>query len=236
MTLALSSHLSVAGSPLVLSSTSKILGIIFDPTLNFDAHISEVCKTANYHLRALAHIRRFLSVSSANLIACAIISSRLDYCNSLLTGISSYNLHRLQMVQNRAARLVLGVGRMTSSEPLLRQLHWLPVAKRIQFKTALITLNTLFSAQPSYLSSVLVPYLPSRPLRSSTSYFLTVPRVHTSLESHAFSVAAPRLWNSLPTSIRTLSSSSFAVPHPSNCHPLSSSSLPSLSLPHSPNL
>ena len=93
ITLSLSTHLSVAGSSLSLSSTSKILGVIFDPSLNFDAHISEICRTANYHLRALAHIRQFVSVSSANLIACANISSRLDYCNSLLTGLSSHNLH-----------------------------------------------------------------------------------------------------------------------------------------------
>ena len=147
------------------------------------------------------------------------------------------NLRRLQMVQNRASRLVLGVGRMTSPEPLLRQLHWLPVAKRIQYKTALITFKTLFSAQPSYLFALLLPYQPSRSLRSSSSYFLTVPRVHTTLESHAFSVAAPRLWNSLPISLRTLSSSSFLIPHPSDCNSLSSSLLPSPSLPHlSPNL
>ena len=135
--------------------------------MNFDSHVSEICRSANYHLRTLSHIRKFLSVSSANVQACAIVSSRLDYCNSVLNGLSSHNLQRLQTVQNRAARIVLGVGRRVTAEPLLRQLHWLPVGKRIQYKTALVTFKTLSLQQPSYLYSLLTPYNPTRTLRSS---------------------------------------------------------------------
>ena len=204
LNLALDSGLTIAGSSVKLSSTSKILGLTFDAALSFDSHISEVCKSANYHLRALAHIRRFLSVSSANLIACSIVSSRLDYCNSSLTGLSSYNIHRLQTVQNRAARIVLGVGNRVCAEPLLRQLHWLPVNKRILYKTALLTFKTVSTQQPTYLSSFLIPHKPSRCLRSSNLNYLTVPRVSTALQSRAFSVSAPHLWNSLPASLRCL--------------------------------
>jgi len=143
LSLSLGSGLTIAGTSIDLSSTSKLLGVIFDPALSFDSHISQVCKSANYHLRALSHIRRSLSVSSANLIACSIVSSRLDYCNSVLNGLSEYNINRLQMVQNRAARIVLGVGNRVSAEPLLRQLHWLPVCKRILYKTALITFKAV---------------------------------------------------------------------------------------------
>ena len=211
-----SSGLTIAGSSIGLSSSSKILGITFDSALNFDAHISEICKSANFHLKALAHIRSFLSLSSANLVASSIIASRLDYCNSVLIGLSSYNIHRLQCVQNRAARIVLGVGRRTSVEPLLRQLHWLPVAKRIQYKTALVTFKTISTQQPTYLSSLLVPYNPSRSLRSSSGNFLTVPRVTTVFQSRAFSVAAPHLWNSLLVSLR-----SFQIcPSPLHPYPL----------------
>ena len=163
-----------------------------------------MCRSANYHLRALAHIRRFLSVSSANLVACSIVSSRLDYCNSVLNGLSSYNIHRLQTVQNRAARIVLGVGNRVSAEPLLRQLHRLPVCKRIMYKTALITFKTVSTHQPTYLSSLLIPHNPSRSLRSSNLNYLKVPRVTSALQSRAFSVSAPHLWNSLPVSLRRL--------------------------------
>jgi len=204
LSLSLCPGLTIAGTTIDLSTTTKILGVIFDAALSFDSHISQICKSANYHLRALAHIRRFLSVSTANLIACSIISSRLDYCNSVLNGTSSHNLHRLQAVQNRAARIVLGVGNRVSAEPLLRQLHWLPISKRIVYKTALITFKTLSVHQPVYLSSLLIPHTPSRSLRSSNLNYLTVPRVTTVFQSRAFSVSAPRLWNSLPVSLRRL--------------------------------
>ena len=138
------------------------------------------------------------------MLACAIVSSRLDYCNSVLNGLSSHNLQRLQTVQKRAARIVLGVGRRVTAEPLLRQLHWLPVGKRIQYKTALVTFKTLSLQQPSYLYSLLTPYNPTRTLRSSHFNFLTVPRVSTALQSRSFSVAAPHLWNSLPLQLRLL--------------------------------
>ena len=236
----LASGLSVAGSPLSLSSSSKLLGVTFDSALNFDSHVSEICRTANFHLRALAHIRHYLNVPLANLIASSIVASRLDYCNSILTGISSHNLNRLQCIQNRAARIVLGVGHKAASEPLLRKLHWLPITKRIQFKIALLTFKTLVSQQPSYLSSLLLPYNPSRTLRSSSGHFLSVPRVSTAFQSRSFSVTAPRLWNSLPEPLRELA---FHIPPPyvpqiSNQPSalLNSTTSPGLGSPHHPNL
>ena len=121
-----------------------------------------------------------------------------------LDHLSNYNIHRLQLAQNLAARIVLGAGRRVSADPLLRELHWLPVRKRIQFKIAILTFKTVTTRQPAYLSDLLTPYVPSRCLRSSESNFLTVPRVDSVLQSRAFSYAAPHLWNSLPASLRGL--------------------------------
>ena len=224
----LASGLSLAGSPISLSPSTTILGVTFDSSLNFDSHVSEICRTVNYHLNALAHIRRFLSIPTANLIASSIIASRLDYCNSILTGLSSHNLNRLQTTQNRAARIVLGLNRMTPAEPLLRQLHWLPIHKRINYKIALLTFKTLLLQQPSYLSPLLVPYNPSRSLRSTNSNFLCKPRVCTAFQSRAFSVAAPHFWNSLPLSLRLLAV--FPPPSLGSSASVSPQQLPNLDL------
>ena len=76
----------------------------------------------------------------------AFISCRLDYCNSLLFGISDGLLRRLQSVQNAAARLVTGARRCDHITPVLRQLHWLPVRQRVVFKIAGLVHQSLVAA------------------------------------------------------------------------------------------
>ena len=139
------------------------------------------------------------------MIASSIVASRIDYCNAVLVGTSSYNIQRLQRVQNQAARIVTGSRGRASATPLLNSLHWLPVEQRISFKAALITFKTIACGQPWYLHSLLKPYSAPRSLRSSTQKLLQVLVAKTSLHSRAFSVFAPRLWNRLPQALRDLS-------------------------------
>ena len=176
---------------------------------------------SNFHLRALYHVRKYMDAPTANLLTCSIVGSRLDYCNALFTGISEYNLNRLQRIQNRAARLVLSQHHRTPATPLLRSLHWLPVANRINYKVALTSFKVLSGHQPTYLSSLLTPYCPGRGPRSSDQCFLTVPRSTSALQARSFSIYAPHLWNRLPLSLRSL-------PFTSPTQTCSSSSYPSL--------
>jgi len=74
----------------------KLLGVAFDKHHNFDKHISNICSSSYFHNRVLRHIRPFLDSETSKTIACDIVGSRLDYVNSILTGISSRNVHRLQ--------------------------------------------------------------------------------------------------------------------------------------------
>jgi len=82
----------------------------------------------------------------------AFISCRLDYCNSLLYGVSDRLLQRLQLVQNAAARLVTGTRRSDHITPVLRQLHWLPVRQRVAFKVAGLVYQSLAGAAPAYIA------------------------------------------------------------------------------------
>ena len=141
---------------------SQILGVHLDPTLSMDNQVKASIKACNYHIRALRHVLRGLTLESAKLIALGLVTSRLDYCNSLLYGTSKSNLNKLQRVQSDLARVVLQAAWNSSSEPLLKQLHWLSVQQRIIFKMALITFNVRSSEQPSYLHSLLDNYTPSR--------------------------------------------------------------------------
>ena len=104
-------------------------------------------------MRDLQRIRGHLDLNNAKLLATALVSNHLDYCNSLLYGIRDIDLTRLQRIQNQLARLVTRSPPFTCSLPLLCSLHWLPVRFRILFKINLLIYkpcvkNSLFNFTP----------------------------------------------------------------------------------------
>src|SRR3989441_11220385 len=86
---------------------------------------------------------------------------KLTTANSIFYGLPDLSLHRLQLVKNALARVVVPtVRRFHHISPTLRSLHWLPIPQRITFKIASITFKTLQNNQPSYLRNLLIPYRP----------------------------------------------------------------------------
>ena len=165
--------------------------------------VKKICSEANYHLRNISKIRKYLTQDSAQILIHAFISSKLDYCNSLLYGIPKYLVCRLQRVQNTAARIVTLTRKYDSITPIMFKLHWLPVHSRIIFKLLLLVYKALNGKAPSYISSLLSHRKCSRSLRSSGQELLTVPLAKLkTYGDRAFSIAAPRQWNNLPLSIR----------------------------------
>ena len=134
---------SVSGSPIKLQASIKNLGVYLDSTMSIDKQVSETCKACFFHIRALRPIRASLTTEASKTIAAAIVGSRLDFCNSLLAGISVSNMTRLQLVQNTLARVVAQKPRFCRITPVLSDLHWLPVCHRISFKIATITFKML---------------------------------------------------------------------------------------------
>jgi hypothetical protein len=199
----ISSSLIFQGNLIVPSDTVRNLGVAFDSELSFHNHISKICSTSFYHIRHLRQVRSSLDKNSAIILANALVSSKLDFCNSLFYGLPATSVNRLQKVQNALARVVVpSVKRSHHITPTLRDLHWLPINNRITFKVASITFKTLQSQQPSYLFDLLSPHKPSRNLRSADLHLLTVPFVKTAFGRRSFFYAAPTIWNSLPLHLR----------------------------------
>ena len=188
-------------------SVAKNLGVWLDSSLSMSTHINKLCSAAFYHLRNIKRIRKYLSRESATILVHAFISSRLDYCNSLLYGLPAYQLNKLQRVQNAAARIIRRLPKFCHITPVLRELHWLPVKFRIDYKILLLTYKGLHEMCPDYLKDLLVISNNKRyNLRSSDSLLLKNPSFKSSstLGDRSFQVAAPILWNALPGDIRDI--------------------------------
>jgi len=103
---------------------------------------------------------------------------------------------------NCLARVVKPTDSATMSRSLLASLHWLPICQRVTFKLAGLVYSSLHETSPTYLSSVLHAYTPTRSLRSSSAHLFVEPRLITTLASRGFQSAGPRIWNSLPNHIK----------------------------------
>ena len=173
-----------------------------------EAHVNNICKTAFFQLHSIRKLRRCMDQSSLETIVHAFITSRLDYCNSVLCGLPGALCNKLQRVQNVAARILTGTPRHAHITPVLESLHWLPVHRRVEFKVLLLIYKALKNpAAPVYLKDLIKQYAPSRSLRSSDTDLIHVPFTSSSMVlSRAFHVAGPRLWNSLPRAIRAAQS------------------------------
>ena len=162
--------------------------------------------SCHFHIRDIRRIRHLLPLSAATALANSLVSSKLDYCNSLYSGISQSNLNKLQRIQNSLARVITNTSKYQHITPTLKKLHWLPLKQRIDYKLCLLTYKTLTNQQPTYLYNSLSFPSHSVSTRSSDSLVLSIPYVRSSLGKRAFSVIGPRLWNSLPPDTRNSNS------------------------------
>ncbi len=182
------------------------LGAGFDSDMSMRHHVSLICKSGFYHLRNIARIKKCLSYDALQTVIHALISSKMDYCNTLLAGVPKCVIEKVQYVQNSAARLLSGTRKYDHITPVLRSLHWLPVSCRIDFKVLLLTYKALHGKAPQYISDMLV-FREARESRSTKQNLLLVPRTKcVTFGDRAFSVYAPRLWNTLPRFIRSADS------------------------------
>ena len=202
--------INILGNQVSPALSVRNLGVVFDSKFSFSDHVSQVIKSTRVHARDLYRIRPLLDLNTSVLLANALVSSRLDYCNSLFLSLTDSEVRRLQLVQNSLCRVVTQSSKYCHITPQLKKLHWLPIKYRIQFKIGLITYKALNQGEPVYLRELIHPYTSSRNTSRSTPKlkFLHTPtfdrKVHKSVKhfSNSFSHYAPALWNSFPFQIR----------------------------------
>ena len=176
-----------------------------------ELQVSKICKSSYFHLRNLSCIRKYLTTNAAHTIVHAFISSRLDYCHALLYGLPTCSTVSCWQATARSKFCCscchFYTRKFDHITPVLIDLHWLPVYYRVIFKLLLLTYKALNGLAPCYLSDLLSYRSSCCSLRSVTNNLLVEPRAKlTTYGFRSFSFAAPRLWNRLPSDIRSCSS------------------------------
>ena len=136
--------LTLPNATVQFSTVVSDLGLLIDGELTVANHIAALSRSCFFHMRQLRSIRHSLTSEAMLTLIQAFVSSRLDYCNSVLVaGVSSQLLQKMQVIQNAAAQFVMGTRRR--DEMVLHELRWLPQRQRIKFKTAVMVYKCIHS-------------------------------------------------------------------------------------------
>ena len=161
----------------------------------------------NYNLYSIGKIRKYLDTPTVDKMVNCSITSRLDYCNRLLYGAKGYNITPLQLCHNNNARMLSLRRKFDHITPVLKDLHWLPVEQRIEYKVLLLTYKALHGKARHISPSCCLCILQPGPCDQRTKILLRVPRCCLKgFGRRCFAYAAPSLWNPLPAPVKRASS------------------------------
>ena len=156
----------VGNSDIPFVTHARNLRIPISSNKTMDKHVTNLCRSAYAEPRRISSIPHLLTVNATKTLLSASVLSKLDHCNSLLCGTPLFILDMLQRVQHSAARLVMKSRKCDHVQPLLRNLHWLPVHSRTNYKISTLCFNTFTNSSPVYIAQLLSVYAPSSHLHS----------------------------------------------------------------------
>ena len=223
--------LLISGVLIKPSTKVRNLGVMFDSDLSMTTHVNKLLSACFYHIHQLRSVRRSLDEDATHALVRALVHSRLDYCNGVLTGLSIDRLRRLQSVLKASARLVLRLPSHASvTDLMINRLHWFGFPQRIIYKLCVLTYKSLRGNAPAYMLRHFIPVASvagRAQLRSASSGQLVVPFTRTvvmwtngerelAYESERerervvmggrnFAYRAPLAWNNLPPELRNTS-------------------------------
>jgi hypothetical protein len=202
--------LFIAGVWITPLKQVRDLGVIIDSDLTMTAHVNNMIRFCYFHIRQLSLVRRSLNMEATQSLVRALIHSRLDYCNSVLSNQPAYVFNNLQSVLRSAARLVLKLPSHASVTDIInKDLHWLSFPHRVTYKLCTLSYKCLHGMAPEYLSRRCIPVgsLEGRlQLRSASAGHLAIPITKTkTIGTKSFHFSGPLLWNNLPLPLRNSS-------------------------------
>ena len=201
-----STTLNVNDTPIEASDCVKYLGVYLDKNLNLKQQITAKCKVACLNLFRIKNIRRYLTQEACKVLVLGLVIVHLDYANGLYVGLPKKDIERLQRIQNLAAKVIMGRDKSDSATQCLKDLHWLPIHLRIQYKILVTVFKCMHNQAPGYLINMLhKPEKIKNTREASDHTLLDIPTTkRRTFADRGFSVAGPTLWKKLPAYLRNI--------------------------------
>ena len=148
--------LSKSGKDIFPVQSAKDLGVILDPNLSFDDHITTTVSECIARLAQISRVKHCLDKSSLLTVTNALVFSKMYYCSNVWANTTDKNVRKLQAVQNFACRIVCGARKYDHVTPLLKSLSWLPVKDQLYYRQAITAFKCMTGHAPKYLTSQLI--------------------------------------------------------------------------------
>ena len=192
------------GEALSRVRSTKCLGVIIDESLLWHEHVDSVCKKVIASLSMLRRIRKFIGQKELILLYNCLIQSQLDYCCEVWGSRFDTHINRLEVLQKRAARMILNASFFTSSDDLFKRLNILPFHKRVVYFRCIFIHKCIHDLSSDFFKNKFleVSSVHSFNTRHSTNRNLIFPKCNTEYCKKSFIHSAINLWNSLPNDLK----------------------------------
>ncbi len=197
-------QIEINGNILEEVEKSKILGIMIDSNLSWNAHIAQVKKVVSFKLFLLRKIRKYLTLETRKTFYSYYIKPIIEYCCSIWGNTTKENTDTINKLLKKTARLILDVEPLTPSKTMFEKLKWLPFDELIKFRQVCLVYKAFCGTAPPYIKNLFtnVEDHVDYSLRSSANNNVFVPRHHHKSLSYSGATA----WNSLPEVIKSAKS------------------------------
>lgn len=200
-----SASLGVGDDKIAPDNALKILGMSFDSFLIFDKHVTDICKKTWSMVMFINRIKDNLSVNARRIALQSLVLSRINYGITIWGSTTATQRHRVQKIQNFAAKVALGGGaKYDHVTPFLIKLGWLKVDYKYKYELGTTLYKNIKGTTPRHtLRTPTVGEIRTLPTRQQQNLY--EPKTNTSTGARSILVAGPKLWNSLPENVRTAS-------------------------------
>ena len=188
------------------------LGVTFDSTLSWDAHVSEISRRCTGLLIGLSHARHCLPDGIIRMLVTALVISRIQYCLTVYGNGSQKNFDRLQKVLNFAARVIFGRRKFDHVSDLRTKLGWLSPRCMFAYQTLVIAHKAITRGEPEKLADLFITNSAIRDRQSRQDHLFHLPRPRLETGKRRFGYRAAALLNSLPSQLLQLPPARFARP------------------------